>query len=167
MALGLQSIYNFVQENNLVSEHYSAGFRHLTPELAWYSVCVSFIAFPCDALLLSLMADDRVVMQQDELKEAFGSEQQWVSELPAEIWDRLVAVVGSPLEGQDLRNAVLHSVHVSWGYMVAKVFEVLEDLPWRLARHNLTENLRSLLDGDEQKEPISRKIRCLHQLGPL
>ena len=167
MALGLTSIIDYLQEHQLVSEFYSGGLKYLNQELSWYCVCVSFVAYPTDAVLLTLMADDRVVLRQDELRQAFFSEHAWLGSLAGTQWERLVGVVGSPLQGHDLRHAVLHGVQVSWAYLRARVFDVLDELPWVLARGNRAENLKKLLAGSEVQEPISRKIRCLHRLGPL
>ena len=167
LSLGLSSIIIFMEDHDLVSEYYSGGLKYLTPELCWYCVCTSFIAYPTDAVLLSVMADDRIVLQQAELREAFVSEQSWLGSLSMQLWQRLVVVVGSTLEGHDLRQVVLHAVHVSWAYLCARVFEVLDELPWSLARGDMADNLKLLLAGPSIQEPISRKIRCLHELGPL
>ena len=166
LALGLRSLFAYVVDSDAVSEFYSGGFKHLTTELAWYCLCVSYVAYPTDAVLLSLMADDRVVLQQDELKEAFTSEQAWLCSLSGDIWQRLVTIVDYPVEGVDLRNAVLHGVLVSWAYMVSKIFQSLDSLPWRLARGDMAENLRLLLLDPAVEEPIARKICALHRLGP-
>ena len=83
LAMGLASLIVFVQDSKLTSEFYTGSFRYLTPELSWFSLCVSFIAYPKDAILLSLMVDDRVVLQHDEIKEAFKSERCWLGALPS------------------------------------------------------------------------------------
>ena len=167
LALGLSSIIIFMQDHNLVSDYYSAGLKFLTPELSYYCLCTSLIAYPTDAVLLSLMADDRVVLLQATLRETFLSEQAWLSSLSMDQWQRLGIVVGSSLESYDLRHVVLHGVHVSWAYLCGRLFDVLDQLPWTLARGDLSDNLKHLLAGPPVQEPISRKIRCLHELGPL
>ena len=86
--------------------------------------------------------------------------------LPDAIWQRLGEVVDAQAWCR-VREAVLHSVHVSLAYLTRLCLKPAAGLPWSLCRGDVIQNLHSLAQQelDDTHNSATRQIQALVKLG--
>ena len=102
------------------------------------------------------MEDSRVAILYPELWKILAEEMRWVIDLPEHIWRSLATV--SQRHWMDVRDDVIHSAHISLHFLWRRVLEPAGDLPWKLVRGDLMQNLTRLAAEECPDEPASAQL---------
>ena len=96
------------------------GFRHLL-------VVVSFVSFPCEAVLADLMGDARLCIRWKEVRQAFESEVDWLSSLLPGVWAAFADFCGQrPMQ---LRSDILYRCHIAASFLHMRLFQPQQEYP--------------------------------------
>ena len=111
------------------------------------------------------MSDNRVAVQHEHLWLTAATELKWVVELEKSTWQAIASAAG--MEFRTLRNDVISAAHISFHFMWRRILEPSGDLPWRLVRGDIQENLRVLKEGPCPDEPFSKNLWTLGTDGTV
>ena len=144
------------------STFYISGFARLGQEcraLAFGTLLSSRVA---EAFQLQLLEDSRVARNYEALWMSTLQEMKWVVSIDDKVWQMLAAA--GPQLWQELKDDVIRASHISLHFIWRRVLAPALELPWRLVRGNIKENLENLAAGDEPTEPASSNLWNLMQL---
>ena len=158
---GIDSLQNFCRKQMDCSEYHIHGWDRLKPEV-WAVIAVTALASGVsETAVKMLMDDDRVMMSGWPIHEALGAELEYVNAMSPKILELICQALpwSYHLTPCELHSRVLHVSYISSAFLDKKVFKETEHYPWKLARGNITNNLRSLKQdskpqGDETTEQI-------------
>ena len=105
------------------------------------------------------MNDNRVAVQHEHLWHTAASELKWIIELEKSTWQLLACAAG--LGYRTLRNDAISAAHISFHFMWRRILEPSADLPWRLVRGDIAENLIAMAAGECPDEPFSKQLWIL------
>ena len=160
--LGLSHLMGFIRERHSHC-YYLNGFWRIGPDHWGWLVKLALVSYVPDAVLQSLMLDNRVALLVDELEQKLFEKFAWLTVLPCVLWDQLAAVSGEA--ARDLRNDCLTGARRSVAFFHYRVIREARKLPWRLCRGDVRENLRSLAAGLRPSESTSSKLWQLMRDG--
>lgn len=164
LALGLSGLVALVRSEPKTSDFYIGGFSNFDSGVALYTAVASVVANVCDAFLLALLEDDRVIRRLQELKDLVTDEVEWLINLSEVVWQDLAGLL-TDVSAQQLRSLCMLSALTVQAFIQWKVFQVAESLPWSLAVGDIEENLRVLRASKDDLDSTSSKIRALLQGG--
>ena len=162
LCVGLEKLVSITRADTTVTDYNLHGFSRLSPSLKKFAVIAALASVVPDALLVELLADDRVVKRSETLRETVMEEMHWIESIGDSVWARLGFVVGAHSSPSELRHCVVHSASVAFAFVHKRIFQELESLPWRLAVGDIDQNLADL---EESQEPISDM--CAHRVRQL
>lgn len=161
--VGMSEFVAFILQNPHNSRYYISGFAdHWTSAVAHLTAVVATASFPSDAALAALMNDDRVAMTVEGIESDIVSELQYVQTLPGEIWDLLGE--RSMWDGIRLRSAASASSFTAAGFMFWRL-RIFHELPWRLCRGDVHDNLSVLAASDMPSDQVTQRIWRLMRMG--
>ena len=168
LSLGLTSLVEFVRQDKSATDYHLHGYARLVPVLVEFVLLWAISCKVSDAVLRSLMADDRVARCLPDLEATLEAALQWLLDRPASTWDRL-ATIGKDVIGADLRGKAMHSGHVQAAFMRRRFLLPAAERPWSLARGNIQENFDRLLamqdDDFERMDLVTKRLVLLLRLG--
>jgi hypothetical protein len=164
-AVGLRSLYAFIEKDRSVSMCYLSGFSRLFAGMLRYAAVCAVASRPTEALLMSLLEDDRVVRQLDTYEEVCADELRWIEDAPEELFELLAISAGQPSTARSIRSACTSSAHTSVAGVEKRFFSQVRYLPWSLARGCIARLLRALTASDAPAEETTFRIWSLLKLG--
>ena len=106
------------------------------------------------------MEDPRVASAYDQLWESASKELRYVVDMSDEMWGSLAIAAGC--SAGELKDRAIAASHVSYHFLWRRVLEPASQLPWRLCRGDVYENMDELAAmSDPPSDP------CSHQLWTL
>ena len=96
-------------------------------------------------MLMMVMDNNRVLQIPDQLREECRTEVEYITNLPAFIWEAVAEFTGIP--GDHFRSRVLGTIHTSVAFVEFRVFNNLEQRPFSFARPGTDAKLCNLRDG--------------------
>ena len=163
---GIEGLVPLVVADKTILHTDIGGFRRLTPALKKYFSVGAISSFAAESILCSLLADDRLLMKVEHLKESLADEIAYIQNLSDYPYDCIAGCCGDDFNGTMLRDACSKVAITSAAYMNEHLFRQTETYPLSLAVGNVEENVdRLMADTTDIKEPTTRKIKRLLQEG--
>ena len=162
LSLGLQGLVGYIRSLNK-SEYYIKSFGKLNGKVLKYVCGAAVIANVADAVLVELLADDRLAIRVYELQDLMQDELTWLSELGEDVWLRLGSLCD--VAAKRLRMDCLRAASVSAAYVDFKALTPAKGYPWTLCRGDIKQNLFFLTLEDEPEDPTAAKIQQLMAHG--
>jgi len=155
--------YALARKKGRHSDYYLGGYSRLNDSIRQVLVIGAFGSFVCEALLEELLIDDRVVKRYDMLRDLCQAE----LDRTTLISDPVMATFGQHCgcDAARLRSHIISCALASAAYFSGRVFDVVEEWPWRLALGNKRANLRSLKEAPAPWERTARQVWTLVQHG--
>ena len=119
-----------------------------------------------EAALQERMEGSRVALRYDAIRQAHSEEMYWLATMESYVREALSTV--DQCSSAELSSKCIavgrNSLHFFW----RRVLELAADLPWRLCRGDLKDNLVELQDEVLPSEPVSQGLwKLLHMWPPL
>ena len=164
LTVGLEALAKKIRSNPKMSDWYIHGFARLSNVCKKFAVVAAIAANVCDAVLIELLHDDRVVLRLETLQKAASEELDLITELSDVFWSKLAALVPGTT-AQLIRSWCMESSLTSAAFMTRKFFRVAKQLPWSLAIGDIHQNLELLALQEEPEEETASKIWQLLRMG--
>ena len=148
-----------------MSKFYLNGYARFTREARIFAVCSALSSRVPEGFQLSLMEDNRVAVRYDELWGVATKEMKWVVSVSDDVYESLArAVTGDECRPGMLKDEVIRAAHASYHFIWRRVLEPASNLPWRLCRGDLDENIDEIASlSVPPSEPCSRHMWHLIQ----
>ena len=106
---------------------------------------------------MEMMEDSRVATHYGELWDVASRELRGVIDTPEHMWSSIAAVAGC--RADELKMKTIEAAHVSYHFLWRRVLEPASELPWRLCRGNIDDNLQELAEMESApEEPCARNM---------
>ena len=166
MAVGLEGLVALTRADPLATDFHLHGFSHLSQHCRELAVVCAMASYPADSGLQLILADDRLAAQHAEFWRGMLEEQQWLQELPLQVWSALVSILRLTVDAAAIRSRCLSASLTSLGYVHVNLMRVLQSEPWRWCIGTHRENLQELQAADSQcSHPFSQQLRDYLQMG--
>ena len=124
LSLGLPAMIEIGQTMKK-SQFCLEGAEHIhNPELCSLILEASLVTASPDALLTTMLADDRLFMIEDKLVEIMRTEMQYVHGISPLVWQRLLRITGEQRSWPMLRSDVIYQLHIAHSYIYEHVLRV-------------------------------------------
>lgn len=163
LAVGLDSLVRFVRRDASVSEYHIRGFSKLTKHLRRFIALASIVSFIPEVVQTELLGNPRVPMRAEALQSLMSEEADWVLNLPEAFCSRLEATTGTCRSL--LQHEAASAAMVCCAFLERRLFRAARQLPWRLCRGSIIDNLKELRDQKEPAEDLANKLWQLLRLG--
>eukprot|EP00971_Amphidinium_carterae_P130147 2578225-Amphidinium_carterae.1 len=164
MSLGFKHCFDWMRQQRTISPFYSSGADQFQDSCISFCLVAGLSSYLTDSFVTMVMGNGAVASQQEALHEAVVEELTYVEGLQVSVWKRLSSFVS--IGPGTVRDMVLHSMHLSHGFLTWRVFEELQEAPWCLLAGDLASNLSALKESETcPDEPITRKIQTLLRMG--
>lgn len=163
MLTGLEDLVQFIREDAQASKFFISGFGRLQGPVKVFLAEAALSSRVADGVLAELMEDGRVAMRYEALYETLAEEMKWLVDVPVYVWQEVGRVAGVPWE--DLRSSCISAGHTSFHFFWRRVLRPAGDLPWRLARGDVRQNLLDMRDEEPPDEPFSWQMWQLLRMG--
>ena len=120
-----------IRANPKSSEYHISGWDKLGKPEAEFLVVVGLAAYVPDSALSLIFGDTRLALHAEAVREAMGSEVQWLETRGESLW-RDLALAFQPaweVTAFDLRARVLANAHIATGYFYMKSLAETEQFP--------------------------------------
>ena len=126
-------------------------------------MCWCFRFEPPEALLSELLEDDRICLHLATYKAALEHAMGALMSHPHVLWELCSGLCpGDSVTASSLRSEVMSCAHTALAFIGSRVWQRVEDWPWRLAVGDVAANVQSLADMDTPpEESVARKIWAL------
>ena len=165
MCLGLQGWVQYTRKDPRASDYYLHGFSHLQPNVLLYCAVAALASPVCDAVLMELLHDDRLAKRAGDIKEAMGSEIQWIADIGDFSWERVASVLGGASTPAKLRHRTVVAAGTIGAFLHKRFLSASLSYPWCLASGDIFANLERLAAEEEPVDPTAAKIHRLLRLG--
>ena len=144
-------------EDRTASKFYLNGFSRFGPAARSFAVIASLSSRVAEVFQSELMEDPRVAATYGTLLRVAAQELKWVVDLPSHVWSAMSSVVGCSAES--LKDDAIAAAHVSFHFIWRRVLQPASELPWRLVRGDIRENLKLLRSSEHPPvEPCSGNL---------
>lgn len=166
LVLGLESIVAATRADEACTDYHLHGFGRISAPIKKYMILAAITSVVADGVLLEVLQDDRLLRRSTEVQQALADELSWVESIGTFVWGRLARLVGAGVTGHGLRGDCLASANIVAAYIRRKVFQEMEQYPWRLAVGDVDENLEVLqASNDTISDPFAASVRGLLRVG--
>jgi hypothetical protein len=143
------------------------GYRRITPEIRKMCALMAFSARGAEALLVSLLEDDRLLLKVDEATNALADHITGIALLPDLVWQRLASLVGTG-SGVEIKHETLYAASTTHGYVERDVFSTVRSGILGMTQGDLAHNVDMLVRGDlPATDPPMRQLKALLAAGEL
>ena len=119
-----------------------------------------------EGLMAELLEDDRVLFRFQELKDIVKIEMEAVTLISQEVLELLCMVSCGGLLPMELHSRAIHCSCISAAYIDKRIFAATDRRPWCLAKDNIKDNLRDLVEGDKpEDDETSLQLWKLMKMG--
>ena len=162
---GFDSLMAKTLDNPKHSKYYLHGWNRIDNNLREFMVLSSFVSYVPDAFLTETLADDRVALNLDSLKETVWTEFEYLWALDLQVWHSFS--VYCDVGAYTLRHKALCGSMRALGFLAWRVFVDAEALPWSLCRGDVMSNLRTLADSAQPPtQHTAKKIYHWARMAP-
>ena len=161
---GVHSLISFVYQHGKIKYYLKSAATKLTTGVQRYCLVACLSAGIAEELLLTLMDDDRLLLQIDAVRALMQEEWSFVTSIPASLWAIFAELVDDDV--YTLRSDVIVTAMTIVCFFHWRVLAQLEQFPWSLCIGDIGANLTSLSAMEEPpEETVAQKIWCLLQFG--
>lgn len=165
LSLGLDSVVDKVRKDPQETDYFLHGYNRFSAKLrsaVFVAACAGWVT---DELVSTLMDDDRVCGQVEELKSLMLDELMYIGRLPPSVFERMAGCIDDSDPGL-LRKGALQAAAAAAALFWRQVLREAEQLPWSLAVGDIEQNLRELKSQDAApRELTAQKIWKLAKAG--
>ena len=121
----------------------------------------------CEAAAAIIAEDARLVIVAESAKLAVDEELEFVAAISEFTWQRCVFIIGDTnITWRELRGFTIECSYVAAAFMHKRMFSILSELPWSLAKGCPATNSMALVEKDARRDPTcSLKILKLRAPG--
>ena len=160
LVTGYMHLFSYAKRQGVLPSFESAGATDVPQSVHTFCMVMAFVSYLPEGFLAGLLADNRLLRQADTLEAAMQDELMQFEQFPPVMWQTLSGHVAE--EAATLRHLVIWGSHIVYAYMDLKIFSVIGELPWCLARGDIVANLEALQSNTEPPaDPFSQKIWAL------
>ena len=153
-------LFSYAKNHGFLSSFESAGATEVPHSVNTFCMVMALVSYLPEGFLAGLLADNRLLRQSEVLEGAMQDELMQLEQLSPGCWQALSGHLA--VEAVTLRHLVLWGSHIVYAYMDLKIFSVISEMPWCLARGDIAANLEALRANTEPpQDPFSRKIWAL------
>lgn len=163
-AMGLSGLVAMCKEHKVCQFHL-AGHEQLVPHIAGFMVVAALGAYPAEAFLKEVLADDRILRRLCEFRAALEEETVYISSLPVYVWSRLAAMADGSYDASELRDLTAQCAMISGAYIERETLAPLEQEPFRFSQGDTHARLQELINSEPSSDPTTRKVQFLLQSG--
>jgi hypothetical protein len=151
LAVGLRPLVAMIRADPSASDYYMHGFAEVDGTLH-YATVAGVASHVCDAVLLALLADDRMATRQEKYKEVIARELQQVSHMSDYAWGRLSKLLGE-CTAKSLKSDCIQAALASAAFLQMRMFSAASKYPWKLCSGDIDANLQALAEHDTPTPP--------------
>jgi hypothetical protein len=166
--LGLDRLVEITRADPTITDYHLHGWVRCSDRVRVYQCVAAMACYPIEAVILIMMADDRVCRQLDEIIAAMEDELRYLESLPIIFWSRIADATRGTCSASRLRNYTLHAAHTACGYFSRLTIWQYHQPPWVIGKGNVQDNFDALLAGDRRPaDPTTDSIRTCIEIGCL
>ena len=166
LLVGLDSLVSITRSDPATTDFHLHGYSGLTTACRRLAVVCAFAAFPAEAGLELLLADDRLALQVPRFRETMEEEWEWLLGIPGSTWTCIATSTAASPSGSDLRSQCLQAALTSLGYVYANALRLFEEEPWKWTQGDTEAHFAVLAgDGVEVHHMLSRRLRTYLHMG--
>ena len=165
--VGVPFLVELVYADETLSTYKLGGWKRLHGPGLLYLAVAAIAMRPVHQFSLAMLGDDRFLK--------FGS-QHWVGlqddvgkvmGISMAVWDQLVVIISSSLDGVGLRDLAVRAMYTSIGYLHKFAFVYLFKDPFQLTQGSIADRVQELKRRPlhEVHDPIARKIHLCLSVG--
>ena len=164
---GIDRLHEICMGDPNITKYHLSGYSKADKRARSLLCTAAYSALPSESLLLELFEDDRYLRRSEDLWHVVTTEVAYLTDLPMFVWNRITNVACLEMSGEEFRGQVLHSTHISVGYVWQEIWEPLSRLPLSLTQGDAHQKLAELsrVEDLESLDPLSLKIRFLLDIG--
>jgi hypothetical protein len=164
--LGLDRLVEITRADPTITDYHLHGWGRCSDRVRVYQCVASMACYPIEAVILIMMADDRVCRQLGEIIAAMQDELRYLESLPINFWVRLADATRGSCSASRLRNYTLHAAHTACGYFCRHTIWQYQGPPWTMGTGNVQDHFDALLAGDGRPaDPTTDSIRTCLEIG--
>ncbi|CAK0850441.1 unnamed protein product [Prorocentrum cordatum] len=160
---GIEGLVRFIDNDPDASKFYLRGFGRLKDSRKEFLVISAIVGRVAESFQVQLMKDSRVARIHDDLWEAAAKEVKWIVDISARTFSLLGSLCGQ--SRARIADSCIASAHVCFHFLWRRILCNAAELPWRLVRGDVAENLRELAAGSPPEEPVSNQLWQLMHRG--
>jgi hypothetical protein len=125
------------------NKHNIGGYRtYCTADVKKYLAVSAIASYPVESYTLSLMEDDRFLLNAPSLTEDIRMEQEYLASLPDELWDLVASrLCVAGFNGLAMKDLVFHSLMTAMAFLHHNSLSLLQRLPLSLTQGSIKDNL--------------------------
>ena len=151
-----------VLQDPTCSKFYINGYSRFHQRARLFAVASAISSRVPEGFQARLMEGPRVASVYDELWAAASKELRYVIDIADDMWKSLAVVAGC--SAGELRDRAIGAAHISYHFIWRRVLEPAAQLPWRLCRGDVDDNLDEIAAmDDEPSEPCTKQLWFLLQ----
>jgi hypothetical protein len=170
LCVGVESLVALVDREGVNNEKFYLGAsrRRMSTSVKKYVAIAALACYPLEGFTLSLLEDDRFLLQAAELHDDIKVEAEYVGNLPDSFWDMVARLVAEPgYDGGQLRSDTLEAIRTSMAYLDRNAYADLRCLPMSLTQGDVDKNLQELLGKDiHDADSLTKKIHFCARFLP-
>ena len=148
---------SFLCEDKSCSKFYLNGYGRFDQAARSFATIASISSRVAEGVQAELMNDNRVAIAYPALWKIAAEEVRWIVDLPDHVWGALASVSGCRLE--QLKDETISAAHISFHFLWRRVLQPAGELPWRLCRGDIRQNLEELSKQEEKPaEPCTAQL---------
>ena len=139
LVTGYMHLFSCAKNRGYLSTFDSAGATDVPQPVHTFYVVIGLVSYLPEGFLAGLLADNRLLQHVEGLEAGMQDELTQFEELPPSFWQGPSAHL--VVEAAALRHLVMWGSHIAYAYMDLKIFSVIGEMPWCLARGDIAANL--------------------------
>ena len=163
---GFDSCLKFLHSHDKVTDFYCAAFLALNKPQKRFLTILSLVSGPAEHVLSSVMQDNRMPRQVEQIRQNIQSDFEYLSSLPSTVWSLFGQFCDE--EVYTLKHSVFAAAYTSVAYLERGLFQPASSLPWKLCHFKSAhEALAFLADQKlaDVQDCVTKKLFVLLQAG--
>ena len=123
LCAGIDRLHQICMGDPHITRYHLSGYGKADKHARSLLCTAAYSALPSESLLLELFEDDRYLRRSEALWDTVETEVSYLADLPMFVWNRIASIACLEMSGEAFRGQVLHSTHISVGYVWQEIWE--------------------------------------------